>query len=157
MDRERQRQRRRRSQTSCVIVALAVLALLVVVLIVVIATLNRGFLQPGPLETPVATQETLTPAPPPGTPSILIQRVNPEQSVTIQVENFPAESSLSVRIGPPEDEGQNGVLVGAGSTNDQGGLTATFGLPAEFASLEQLIIRVDGPDDYFAWAQFINQ
>ena len=156
MDRERRR-RKRRNETSCLIVGLAALALLAVIVIVVIATLNRGFLQPAPVETPLPAAETATPTPPPGTPALDILRVNPGQSVTVQAQNFPASASLAVRIGPAEEEGINGVLVGAAATGPEGGFTATFGLPTEFASLEQLIIRLDGPEDYFAWAQFLNQ
>jgi hypothetical protein len=156
MDRE-SRQRRRRSQTGCLIAGLAFMALLIIILIVVVASLNRGFLQPDPLSSPLPPQVSATPALPVGAPTLEVLRVNPGQSITVQAANFPPGASVAVRIGPAEEQGQDGALVSAAAADETGGFTATFGLPAEFASLQQLIIRLDAEGDFFAWAQFLNE
>lgn len=157
MDRDSRRKRRRRSQTGCLIVGLAIAALLLIILFVVFSNLNQGFLQPAPFETPLATEASPTPPLPQGDPMLEVLRVNPRQSITVRAGNFPAGASVAVRIGPAEEQGQNGVLVGAAGANEEGTFTATFGLPAEFTGLEQLIIRLDAPEGYFAWAQFLNE
>jgi len=90
-----------------------------------------------------------------GYPTFDISSVVAGSSVTILTHNMPVGQVFTVRMGVYGSLGIGGVVVG--STQDTGGsYSATFAIPAEYSTLPQVAIRMDGPTGLYAYNWFYN-
>ncbi len=103
-----------------------------------------------------------TPVPPPpaysGYPYFFIESVVKDQSVTIQANNFPANDSFTVTMGPYGSYGIGGIVVATTTTGTQtGGFKATYPIPAQLVGLGLIAIRLESPSSgYYAYNWFYN-
>jgi hypothetical protein len=108
------------------------------------------------------TQEpapTTTPAPPgySGYPTFSITAVVKDQTVTISGQNFPANDTFTVLMGPYGSQGVGGTNVGSTSTGSGGSLSATYSIPASLAGSSKIAIRLQSSTSgYFAYNWFWN-
>jgi len=102
---------------------------------------------------------TATPAPPSygGYPTFSITAVVKDQTVTISGQNFPANDTFTVLMGPYGSQGNGGTNVGSTSTGTGGSLTATYSIPSTLAGSSKIAIRLQSPTSgYFAYNWFYN-
>ena len=102
---------------------------------------------------------TATPAPPSsgGYPTFSITAVVKDQTVTISGQNFPANDTFTVLMGPYGSRGIGGINVGSTSTGSGGSLTATYSIPSTLAGSSKIAIRLQSPTSgYFAYNWFFN-
>jgi hypothetical protein len=105
---------------------------------------------------------SVTPAPgtvvPPlsGIPTFSIQAVVKDTSVTILTNNFPANQTFTVRMGPMGTKGIGGTVVGTTDSGVGGAFSATYAIPAGLAGSYQIAIRMDSPAGFFAYNWFYN-
>jgi len=102
---------------------------------------------------------TATPAPPSsgGYPTFSITAVVKDQTVTISGQNFPANDTFTVLMGPYGSQGIGGINVGSTSTGSGGSLTATYSIPSTLAGSSKIAIRLQSPTSgYFAYNWFFN-
>jgi hypothetical protein len=102
---------------------------------------------------------TTTPAPPSSSvyPTFSIVAVVKDQSVTISGQNFPANDTFTVLMGPYGSQGIGGTNVGSTSTGSGGSLSATYSIPSSLAGSTKIAIRMQSPTSgYFAYNWFWN-
>jgi len=102
---------------------------------------------------------TATPAPPSysGYPTFSITAVVKDQSVTISGQNFPANDTFTVLMGPYGSQAIGGTNVGSTSTGTGGSLTATYSIPSTLAGSSKIAIRLQSPTSgLFAYNWFYN-
>jgi hypothetical protein len=114
-----------------------------------------------PLPTPVPGSTPLPPAPPPiyyGVPTISIQSVVRDSTVTIYAYNFPVGQTFNVLMGPYGSYGRGGTAITSVSTSTTGSnFTATYSIPASLVGSSQIAIRLETPDGYYyAYNWFYN-
>ena len=109
---------------------------------------------------PPATPPPSTPAPPPftGIPTFTVCGVNQNKDVTIKTNNFPANQSFTVRMGPFGTQGIGGYVVGTLNSGAGGALTATFNIPAQLVGSSRIAIRAETAqaNPFFAYNWFFN-
>jgi hypothetical protein len=93
-----------------------------------------------------------------GIPTFSVLSVDPGKTATIQTANFPPNQSFTVRMGAMGTRGVNGTVVGTLNSGVGGALTATFNIPAQFASAYQVAIRAETAhsNPFFAYNWFYN-
>lgn len=93
-----------------------------------------------------------------GIPTFDIVSVQMGKSVTIKTTNFPANQVFTVTMGAMGTKGVNGVAVGTLNSGVGGALTATFNIPAQFATAYQVAVRAQTAHThpYFAYNWFYN-
>jgi hypothetical protein len=98
------------------------------------------------------------PPPPPfvGIPTFNIQAVVKDTSVTVLTNNFPANQTFTVRMGPMGTRGIGGTVVGTTDSGTGGAFTATYNIPAGLASSQRIAIRMDSPQGFYAYNWFWN-
>jgi hypothetical protein len=98
------------------------------------------------------------PAPPPFTvPTFKIDAVVEDGTVTITTANFPANDDFVVTMGLMGTRGVNGIVVGNQPSGAGGSFTATYTIPDELKSLNQISIRLESPTSgYFSFNWFYN-
>jgi hypothetical protein len=90
-------------------------------------------------------------------PYFNIMEVVKDQSVTIQVYNFPVNDSFRVTMGAYGSYGINGVVVATTNTGSSTSFTATYTIPSTLAGSERLAIRLVSPTSgFFAYNWFWN-
>lgn len=90
-------------------------------------------------------------------PYFNILNVEKDQSVTIQVFNFPANDTFRVTMGEYGSAGIGGVVVGFSDTGAGGSFVATYSIPSTMAGFEKIAIRLQSPTSgYFAYNWFNN-
>jgi hypothetical protein len=90
-------------------------------------------------------------------PYFNIQEVVKDQSVTIQVFNFPAKDNFRVVMGAYGSYGIGGVVVGFTDSGNGGSFSATYTIPSTLAGYERIAIRLQSPTSgYFAYNWFWN-
>jgi hypothetical protein len=90
-------------------------------------------------------------------PYFNILEVVKDQSVTIQVFNFPANDSFRVTMGEYGSYGIGGVVIGFTDTGNGGSFTATYSIPSTLAGYEKIAIRLESPTSgYYAYNWFNN-
>jgi len=124
-----------------------------------------------PTPTPTCTPTpTLTPAPtsPPlssefSLPLFSFVEVETNQYVTIQTIDFPSNLNFTVYMGPygelsgyPWEPNANAVIVDTINSGAGGTFLATFPIPAELYDAYQVAVRLESPQDYFAYNWFYN-
>lgn len=89
-------------------------------------------------------------------PTIAILTVVPDQNVTIQTANYPANQTFTVRMNYMGTLGINGEVVGTLNSGAGGALTATYTIPTFLRGQTQIAIRLDSPQGYFSYNWFWN-
>lgn len=90
-------------------------------------------------------------------PTFDIVSVVPDEVVTIQTYDFPADKAFDVIIGPYGTYGITGAKVAEQNSGKGGSFTATYEIPAEFKSVSMLSIRLeDRVSGYYAYNWFQN-
>ncbi len=90
-------------------------------------------------------------------PYFNILEVVKDQTVTIQVFNFPANDSFRVTMGAFGSLGIGGVVVGFTDSGTGGSFKATYTIPSTMAGWERIAIRLYSPTSgYFAYNWFWN-
>jgi len=91
------------------------------------------------------------------TPTISILSVVRDASVTFQTNNFPANRTFNVRMGPMGTMGINGTLVGTFYSGSGGSQTYTFNIPANLFGSYQISIRTESTTGgYYSYDWFYN-
>ena len=90
-------------------------------------------------------------------PYFNILEVVKDQTVTIEVFNFPANDTFRVTMAEYGSAGIGGVVVGFTDSGTGGSFTATYTIPATMAGWERISIRMQSPTSgYFAYNWFWN-
>jgi hypothetical protein len=103
--------------------------------------------------------DTGGPLPPtPGlTPTISISSVSPDNTVTIQTYNYPANDTFNVLMGAFGTRGVGGTKVDTFDTGSGGSFSKTFTIPSGLKGLAQIAIRLESPTSgYFSYNWFNN-
>jgi hypothetical protein len=80
-----------------------------------------------------------------------------DNTVTIQVFNFPANDTFRVTMGAFGTLGIGGVVVGSTDSGAGGSFTATYTIPSSLAGAERIAIRLQSPTSgFFAYNWFWN-
>jgi hypothetical protein len=110
----------------------------------------------GPTSTPVPGA-TATPVPPAytGIPTFSITSVVKDDSVTITTNNFPADQTFTVRMGPYGTAAVGGIEVGTTDSGSGGSFTATYAIPDALKGSMRIAIRMEN-SSYFAYNWFWN-
>ncbi len=111
-----------------------------------------------PTTTPTATP-TVTPTPSgySGFPSITIEAVKQDQTVTISGINFPPDDTFNVLMGAYGSRGIDGKNAGTRSTGKGGSFTEIYTIPASLTGADKIAIRLQSPTSgYFAFNWFWN-
>ena len=99
--------------------------------------------------TPMPTETTVLVKEP---PSITVLNVIPDQSITIQGDNFlPNETFLATMV-LKEAAGSKEVVVGSLETGEGGSITVSFPIPAELVGAGQLTLRLESKGSGLATA-----
>jgi len=92
-----------------------------------------------------------------GIPTISISSVEPDQSVTVQTHNFPADKEFVVLMGKIGTRGVNGIEVTSIDSGSGGSFSETFEIPEELVGDYQISIRFQTKDGiYYAYNWFYN-
>ena len=93
-----------------------------------------------------------------GIPTFTVCSVTQNASVTIKGANFPPNQTFTVTMGAFGTQGIGGVVVGTINSGTGGALTATFGIPAQFAGWNRIALRAQTGHAYpfFAYNWFFN-
>jgi hypothetical protein len=90
-------------------------------------------------------------------PYFNILEVVKDQTVSIQVFNFPANDKLRVTMGFYGSYGIDGVVAGFTDSGNGGSFIATYTIPSTLAGYERIAIRLQSPTSgYFAYNWFWN-
>lgn len=90
-------------------------------------------------------------------PTFDIVSVVPDEVVTIQTYDFPANKSFDVLIGWYGSYGLSGIKVASQDSGKGGSFTATYEIPAELKGVPMLSIRLEDRDTgYYAYNWFKN-
>lgn len=89
-------------------------------------------------------------------PTISIQSVAADSTVTVTAVNFPKDQTFTVRMGEMGSLGVNGTVVGTTATGNSTAFTATYDVPAELNGRYQIAIRLDSPQGYYSYNWFYN-
>lgn len=91
-----------------------------------------------------------------GIPTISINTVVSDVSVTISGVNFPADQTFTVRMGAFGTLGIGGVVVGTKEPASGSSFTATYTIPASLVGASKIAIRLDSPQGYYSYNWFYN-
>jgi hypothetical protein len=93
-----------------------------------------------------------------GIPTFMITAVKRNESVTIKTNNFPADQTFKVTMGPMGTRGIGGINVGTMESGSGGQLTETFVIPPSLYDHTQISIRVQTAHlyPYYAFNWFWN-
>jgi hypothetical protein len=92
-----------------------------------------------------------------GIPTIWIQSVVRNQSVTIKTNNFPSNLKFDVYMGPMGTRAINGYHVGTLNSGNGGTLTATYTIPTALRGSYKIAIRTqNSPTGYYSYNWFFN-
>jgi hypothetical protein len=108
----------------------------------------------GPAPAPAEEEEAADPG---VVPSIRIVEVVQNESVTIETANFPPNQQFTVRMGEMGTEGIGGTVVDTTDSGDGGVFQATYEIPEEFHTQDQIAIRLESPEGFFAFGWFFNR
>jgi len=111
--------------------------------------------QPAPEPTEEPTPEPTQEAPAVKYPSFSIVAVEKDKTVSIEGENFPKNTDFTVLMGKMWTMGIKGIESGSFNSGEGGDIQATFEIPAEFAGLSQIAIRLQG-EVFYAYNWFWN-
>ncbi len=91
-----------------------------------------------------------------GIPTFSIVDVVADDSVTIRTNNFPPNQTFTVRMGAYGTLGIGGTVVTTTNSGSGGSFEETYAIPAGLAGSQQIAIRMDSPQGYYAYNWFWN-
>lgn len=89
-------------------------------------------------------------------PTIEILSVDRDKRVTIQAENFPAQTTFSVTMGRYGTKGIGGFEVATTESGSGGSFTATYQIPYALRGHDQIAIRLQSASGYYSYNWFYN-
>jgi hypothetical protein len=90
-------------------------------------------------------------------PTFSIVSVDADKTVTIKTNNFPANDTFTVTMGPYGTKGIGGVVIGSTNSGKGGTFTVTYNIPSSLAGSYRIAIRLQSPSSgYFAYNWFYN-
>lgn len=92
----------------------------------------------------------------PGFPTFGIRGVVKDQTVTIQANDFPANQTYTVLMGPMFTGAINGTVVASKDTGEGGAYLETFEIPASLAGSDRIAIRIEFSGGRYAVNWFWN-
>lgn len=92
----------------------------------------------------------------PGFPTFGIRGVVENQSVTIQANDFPADQTYVVMMGPMYTGAVNGIVVDTKSTGEGGTYFETFSIPESLHGSDRIAIRIEFSGGRYAVNWFYN-
>jgi len=118
---------------------------------------NPSIIYPGQKLCISLSDGTTPPKPPLVIPTFTISSVIRDTSVTIQTNNFPANDTFRVLMGPMGTRGINGIHVDTINSGTGGVKTMIFLVPAALRGMYQIAIRLESPGSgLFAYNWFYN-
>lgn len=91
------------------------------------------------------------------TPYTSILNVVPDQEVTLQVFNFPADKDFIVTMGPLGTRGVNGFVIGTQNSGEGGSFIVTYPIPSQLYGSDAIAIRLESTSSaHFAYDYFKN-
>ncbi|MCB2180181.1 hypothetical protein KQH54_03565 [bacterium] len=91
------------------------------------------------------------------TPYTSILNVVPDQEVTLQVFNLPADKEFIVTMGPLGSRGVNGYVIGTQSSGEGGSFIVTYPIPPQLYGSDMIAIRLESTTSgHFAYDYFKN-
>lgn len=110
--------------------------------------------EPTPTSTPAHTS---TPEPEVKYPYFNIVAVEKDNTVTVEGEDFPADTEFTVLMGKMWTMGINGIEAGTFNSGEGGVMTATFTIPSELAGQIRISIRLQATSGgWYAYNWFWN-
>ncbi len=91
-----------------------------------------------------------------GIPTFSIVSVIEDTSVTIKTNNFPANETFTVRMGPFGTLAIGGTVVGTTPSGAGGSFEVTYNIPASLAGSALIAIRMDSTSGYYSYNWFKN-
>lgn len=94
-----------------------------------------------------------------GIPYLVIGAVVKNDTVTVEVNDFPKKTELDVYMGKFGTQGEDGVFVETVKTGKSGSsFTVTLDIPSSLRNREKISIRFEGADNasYYAYSWFYN-
>lgn len=92
----------------------------------------------------------------PGVPTFGILKVTRDTTVTIQTNEFPANTKYVVKMGPAYSYALGGTVIGTFDSGKGGTLNETFNIPADLKGSDRIDIRVELPDGRYSYNYFFN-
>jgi len=92
-----------------------------------------------------------------GIPTTTILTVVKDTSVTLRTNNFPANQTFTVRMGKYGTLGINGTKVATTDSGAGGSFEVTYTIPDGLKGLDQIAIRLESPQGYYAYDWFTNK
>ncbi len=89
-------------------------------------------------------------------PTITINSVEKDASVTISGKYFPKNQTFTVRMGPYGTYAKGGIVVGKVETGSKTTFKQSFDIPADLAGRYRIAIRLDSPQGYYSYNWFYN-
>ncbi|MBE2223626.1 MAG: hypothetical protein IAF02_18945 [Anaerolineae bacterium] len=89
-------------------------------------------------------------------PTISINSVVTDQTVSITTYNYPANQDFVVTMGPMGSMGINGYYVTTINSGAGGSFPATFAIPSQLKGSYQIAIRLESPQGYYSYNWFYN-
>jgi hypothetical protein len=91
-----------------------------------------------------------------GIPTFTITNVVANTSVSIQTNNFPLNKDFTVRMGAYGTLGAGGLIVTTTNSGATGAFAATYEIPTALRANQQIAIRLESADGFFAYNWFGN-
>lgn len=89
-------------------------------------------------------------------PTIAITGIVPDQNVTFQTYNYPANQDFTVRMNYQGTTGIGGEVVGTFNSGAGGSFSVTYPIPNFLKGQAQIAIRLDSPRGYYSYNWFWN-
>ena len=89
-------------------------------------------------------------------PTIAILSVVRNKRVTIQTENYPANTTFSVTMGRYGTKGVGEIVVATTESGSGGSFTATYQIPYALRGHDRIAIRLQGASGYYSYNWFYN-
>ena len=91
-----------------------------------------------------------------GYPTFGIRGVVRDENVTIQANDFPSNTSYTVRMGTFTSGAVNGIVIATEDSGTGGTYLATYDIPDDLKGMDRIAIRVEFSDGRYAFNWFWN-
>jgi hypothetical protein len=91
-----------------------------------------------------------------GYPTFGIRGVVRDETVTIQANDFPSNTSYTVRMGTFTSGAVNGIVIATEDSGTGGTYLATYDIPDDLKGMDRIAIRVEFSDGRYAFNWFWN-
>jgi hypothetical protein len=92
----------------------------------------------------------------PGVPTFGVLKVTRDATVTIQTNEFPANTKYVVKMGPAFSYALGGTVIGTFDSAKGGTANETFNIPTNLKGSDRIDIRVEFPDGRYSYNFFYN-